>query len=111
MKAVHEEVANGTFKPNRENDQLTWALGNKEHPGCTRGFRLIPWELSFPYDISMYRSRMRRNAQKELEMQRLMEAVRQEMKENNQHFLQELEGRMKNCPLALDEDAVVGSLA
>ena len=23
MKAVHEEVANGTFKPNRENDQLT----------------------------------------------------------------------------------------
>ena len=22
-KAVHEEVANGTFKPNRENDQLT----------------------------------------------------------------------------------------
>ena len=35
VKAVHEEVANGTFKPNRENDQLTWALGNKEHPGCT----------------------------------------------------------------------------
>jgi len=23
VKAVHEEVANGTFKPNRENDQLT----------------------------------------------------------------------------------------
>jgi len=39
---------------------------------------------------------MRRNAQKELEMQRLMEVVRQEMKENNQHFLQELEERMKN---------------
>ena len=36
-----------------------------------------------------------------------MEAVRQEMKENNQHFLQELEERMKNCPLALDEDAMV----
>ena len=108
---VHDEVSNGTFKPNRENDHLTRALGNKEHPGCTRGFRLIPWELSFADDISTYKSRMRSNAQKELEMQRQMEAVQQEMKENNQHFLQELEGRMKNCPLALDEDAVVGSLA
>ena len=38
MKAVHEEVANGTFKPNRENDQLTQALGNKEHPSHARGF-------------------------------------------------------------------------
>ena len=52
---------------------------------------------------------MRRNAQKELDMQRLMEAVRQEMKENNQHFLQELEERMKNHPSALDKDAIVGS--
>jgi phage tail tube protein FII len=32
MKAIHKEVGNGTFKPNRENDQLPWALGNKEHP-------------------------------------------------------------------------------
>ena len=40
MKAVHEEVANGTFRPNWENDQLTQALGNKEHPGHTRGFLL-----------------------------------------------------------------------
>ena len=108
---VHEEVANGTFKPNRENDQLTQALGNKEHPGRTRGFGLIPWELSFLYDISTYRSRMRRSAQKELEMQHLMEVVRQEMKENNQHFLQELKERMKNHPSAPDEDAVVGVIS
>ena len=55
---------------------------------------------------------MRRNAQKELEMQRLMEAVRQEMKETNQHFLQELEERMRNCPsLAPDEDAAVGVIS
>jgi hypothetical protein len=37
-----------------------------------------------------------------------MEAVRQEMKENNQHFLQELEERMKNHRSAPDEDAAVG---
>ena len=35
VKAVHEEVVNGTFKPNRENDQLTRALGNKEDPDRT----------------------------------------------------------------------------
>ena len=29
------------------------------------------------------------------------------MKENNQHFLQELEERMKNRPSSLDEDAAV----
>jgi hypothetical protein len=68
VKAVHEEVANGTLKPKRENDQLTQALGNKEHPGHTRGFGLIPSELLFPDDISTYINRMRRNAQKELEM-------------------------------------------
>ena len=54
---------------------------------------------------------MRRNAQKELDMQRLMEAVRQEMKENNQHFLQELAERMKNHPSAQDEDAMVGVIS
>jgi len=54
---------------------------------------------------------MRRNAQKELEMQRQMEAVQQEMKENNQHFLQELEERMQNHPSALDEDATVGVIS
>ena len=36
-----------------------------------------------------------------------MESVRQEMKENNQHFLQELEERMKNRPSAQDVDAAV----
>ena len=44
-------------------------------------------------------------------MQRLMEVVRQEMKENNQHFLQELEERMQNHPSALDEDATVGVIS
>ena len=44
-------------------------------------------------------------------MQRLMEVVRQEMKENNQHFLQELEERMKNRPSAPDEDVAVGVIS
>ena len=51
MKAVHKEVGNGTFKPNRENYQLTRALGNKEHPdnwealSSLRLKGLAPWPL------------------------------------------------------------------
>ena len=36
-----------------------------------------------------------------------MEAVQQEMKQNNQHLLLELEERMKNHPSAPDEVALV----
>ena len=32
-----EEARSGVFQPNRENDELTRALGNPEHPGRTRG--------------------------------------------------------------------------
>ena len=30
-----EEARSGVFQPNRENDELTRALGNPEHPGRT----------------------------------------------------------------------------
>ena len=30
-----EEARSGVFQPNRENDELTLALGNPEHPGRT----------------------------------------------------------------------------
>jgi hypothetical protein len=104
LKAVLEEVVNGTFKPNREGYQLSRALGNKEHPGCTRGFGLVPWELSSPDDIS-YRSSLRRTAQKELEWQCKMEAVRPEMKESNKKLRPAFEENLTNCPSAPDEDA------
>src|SRR6266508_3173094 len=34
---IQEAVEKGKFIPDRENDPLTIALGNKEHPGHTRG--------------------------------------------------------------------------
>ena len=37
-----EEARAGVFTPNRENDELTRALGNPEHPGRTRGMGVIP---------------------------------------------------------------------
>ena len=37
-----EDARKGVFTPNRENDELTRALGNPEHPGRTRGKGVIP---------------------------------------------------------------------
>ena len=42
-----EEARSGVFQPNRENDELTRALGNPEHPGRTRGKGAIPWYEGF----------------------------------------------------------------
>ena len=37
------------FVPDKENDELTMALGNPEHPGRTRGTPgSIPWKAGFP---------------------------------------------------------------
>ena len=42
-----DESRRGVFTPNRENDELTRALGNPEHPGRTRGKGVIPWYEGF----------------------------------------------------------------
>ena len=42
-----EDARKGVFMPNRENDELTRALGNPEHPGRTRGMGVIPWYEGF----------------------------------------------------------------
>ena len=47
----------GAFRPNREKDELTYALGTAEHSGRTRGLgQNISWEHGFPDDRDTYRS-------------------------------------------------------
>ena len=47
-KAINK-VHEGTFIPDRENDELTQALGNHEHPGQTRGTPgSVAWKIGFP---------------------------------------------------------------
>ena len=41
-------VESGTWQPNRENDELTYALETAEHGGQTRGYGEVSWEHSFP---------------------------------------------------------------
>nr|ABA94455.1 transposon protein, putative, CACTA, En/Spm sub-class [Oryza sativa Japonica Group] len=54
-----EASSQGTFRPDRERDDLSLALQTPEHPGRTRGKGVIPWKIGFKEDIHTYRSRMR----------------------------------------------------
>ena len=54
---VIQAAAEGTFQPDRERDELTYALGNPEHLGRTRGRGVVPWKYGFRDYIESYRSR------------------------------------------------------
>ena len=60
-----EEAGTGVFTPNRENDELTRALGNLEHPGRTRGKGVIAWYDGFSEWNDDYRSRARQKMEEE----------------------------------------------
>ena len=63
LKKLRKYIAatqQGTFVPDRENDELTEALGNSEHPGRTRGTPgSKPWKIGFA-ESGGYRSRERK---------------------------------------------------
>jgi hypothetical protein len=74
------------FKSDRENDELTEALGNKEHTGQTRGLgSAILWRSTFTEESQTYRNRERAKKQKAQE-----EATRIESIERQQAELREL---------------------
>jgi hypothetical protein len=54
----------GAFKPDRERerDELTYALGNKEHSGGVRGMGVIPWKKGFSADMESYKNWTEANA-------------------------------------------------
>ena len=61
----------GTFVPDRENDELTQALGNPEHPGQTRGTPgSVSWKAGFP-DAGGYKTRDRRRKVEQTQLQAL----------------------------------------
>jgi hypothetical protein len=71
LKAVSE----GSFKPDREKDELTYALGTPEHTGCVRGMGIVPWKHCFSADLDTYRSRARKKAEQADKMRALEEWV------------------------------------
>mgnify|MGYP005835277657 CR=1 FL=1 len=60
-----EDSRKGVFTPNRENNELTRALRNPEHPGRTLGMGVIPWYEGFSEWNEDYRSRARRKMEEE----------------------------------------------
>ena len=63
-----KETREGKFIPDRERDELSKALGNKEKTGRTRGYGAdTPWCIGFPLDHESYRSRKRAQERKEKE--------------------------------------------
>ena len=68
LVAAIDEVRAGKFHPDRENDELTKALGNPEKSGRTRGLGPdVPWIIGFPEQRETYRSRERAEKRKEQE--------------------------------------------
>ena len=55
IRTSHEDVEAGRFVPDRENDELTRALGNDEHTGRARGTPgSKPWKVAFPPEMKRY---------------------------------------------------------
>ena len=74
-KKYIKEALEGTFIPDRENDELTAALGNPERPGRTRGMPgSVPWKVGFP-GAGGYKSRERKRKQELSVVQELNERV------------------------------------
>jgi hypothetical protein len=51
-----EDVKASRLKVDREMDELTMALGNPEHPGCCRGYRVVPWKYAFKGNLDSYKA-------------------------------------------------------
>jgi len=52
---AREAVHSSEFRPNREKDELTYALENPEHGGRMRGYGVVPWLQSFQAGQETYR--------------------------------------------------------
>ena len=59
LEVALKAVSKGSFKSDREKDELTYALGTPEHTGRVRGMG----KHGFSGDIETYRSRQRRKAE------------------------------------------------
>ena len=65
QQTLSTQSSQGSFKEVREKDILSTALGNKEHPGRTRGCGLyVIWRDAFQHDAEAYRSQNRSKAER-----------------------------------------------
>jgi hypothetical protein len=67
------------------------ALKNPEHPGCCRGFGVVPWKFAFRGDIATYRSRRRGREHEEEERRQELE---KRLKEHEEKVTTDIEWRV-----------------
>ena len=75
LQEAIQAAAEGTFQPDRERDELTYALRNLEHLGRTRGKGVVLWKYGFRDYINSYRSRQRRKNDEREHLRRLEERL------------------------------------
>ena len=86
LRQYIDAAQQGTFVPDRENDELTMALGNPEHPGRTRGTQgSVSWKAGFP-DAGGYKCQERRKKVEHAQIQTLHERFQAlEERDGNRH--------------------------
>ena len=89
ISEVNDEVRKGTHNTNRENDVLTQALRNKEHPSRTRGAGLVPLKIAFEEESSTYRCRSRGRAAQETEYMRVLKEMEDKFEKHINERVQE----------------------
>lgn len=75
LEAALKLKAEGKFTPNRQKDELTYALGTPEHTGRVRGLGVVPWKHGFSEDLETYRSRCRSKAEQDEKFRALEERL------------------------------------
>ena len=103
MKNIEDSKA-GRLKVDQENDELTLALGNPEHPGHCRGFGVIPWKFAFRGDSASYRSRKQRKEQIEESWRQMLKS---KVQAQEQRMMEEINRRVAH---AIAELAQSGAL-
>ena len=93
----------GEFVADRDRDELTYALGNKEHPGRTRGVGTsVSWKKGFQEHAATYRSRSRKKAEYEQRVRDLEQTVAAQGSKL-QEMESEMERRMKVAWLQIQQ--------
>src|SRR6185437_6442738 len=105
LVAAIDEAQQGTFQPQRENDELTWALKNPEHPGRARGIGVVPWKVVWAGDSS-YKTHRKSKAEQEEKLR----AIQEEMNRKIASLESQMDARVNEAvQLALSQRGTVGS--
>jgi hypothetical protein len=99
IEEAHEEVSQGAYQPIREEDELTRALGTKEHPGRARGIGSVPWKAAFSENADIYHKcrHNRKSASLDAIVEaRVQEVVQERMREHQQILREQREAMQKS---------------